>query len=29
TYFATYYREGDKPWDLTQIAHLGDEKMLR
>lgn len=28
TYFATYYREGDKHWDLTQIAHLGNEKML-
>lgn len=29
TYFAAYYREGNKPWELTQIAHLGDEKMLR
>ncbi|CAG7658115.1 hypothetical protein ACFQI7_36510 [Paenibacillus allorhizosphaerae] len=29
TYFATYYKEGNKPWGLTQIAHHGDENMLR
>jgi disulfide oxidoreductase YuzD len=29
TYVASYSKDGDKPWILEQIEHVGDEKTLR
>lgn len=28
-YLASYYKEGNNPWILQQIEHLGDDKTLR
>ncbi|MDQ0914589.1 hypothetical protein [Paenibacillus sp. V4I5] len=29
TYMASYSKNGDKPWILEQIEHVGDDKTLR
>jgi hypothetical protein len=29
TYFTTYSKKGNNPWELEQIAHLGDNDTLR
>ncbi len=29
TYFTSYSKEGNKPWKLNQIEHIGDKDTLR